>query len=219
MARVETLKKSDYEEDRQSGNPEYNRCWPVTQIFRELYTKHSKVDKLEEKDQNMQQEKEKEQKEEENEDLEPITSELKSLKAQCPNKYLSKCVSLEREVMFLFKEFDDENAFLQQDAKLRDNRKILADLQNAQKENPTDSSLYEKFYTEDQPELMKSVKNMTEKAKSSSGKKSKLDNDAENPIFVEDMDEELALILKGELKIKSYKGIEQGKCSYKFDTK
>ena len=37
LGRVETLKKWDYDEDRESGDPQYNRWWPATKIMKELY--------------------------------------------------------------------------------------------------------------------------------------------------------------------------------------
>ena len=41
ISRAETLKKADYDEDRINGDPQYNRCWPVTKILKELYAKES----------------------------------------------------------------------------------------------------------------------------------------------------------------------------------
>ena len=37
ISRAETLKKADYDEDRVKGDSQYNRWWPVTKIFQELY--------------------------------------------------------------------------------------------------------------------------------------------------------------------------------------
>ena len=39
LGRVETLKKWDYDEGRENGDPQYNRCWPATKIMKELYCK------------------------------------------------------------------------------------------------------------------------------------------------------------------------------------
>ena len=39
LSRVEAMKKQQYEEDRIKGDPQYNRWWPATAIFRELYAK------------------------------------------------------------------------------------------------------------------------------------------------------------------------------------
>ncbi|CAI2384902.1 unnamed protein product [Moneuplotes crassus] len=39
LARVETMKKAHFDQDKLNGDSQYNRCWPATMIFRELYSK------------------------------------------------------------------------------------------------------------------------------------------------------------------------------------
>ena len=44
--KVETMKKADYDSNKIKGDPQYNRCWPATTIFKELYAKSKEENKI-----------------------------------------------------------------------------------------------------------------------------------------------------------------------------
>jgi hypothetical protein len=44
LARVEMLKKTDYDSEKINGDPQFNRCWPSSRIFKELYIKETDPD-------------------------------------------------------------------------------------------------------------------------------------------------------------------------------
>ena len=105
------------------GDPAFNRCWPASKIFRELYSKEmnhynssnniSSVSSESCNDENhnniyhcCQQN-----------DIYPDygENELESLKSLSSNDYTSSRLKLEKEVLILFSEFDEENRLPQAD--------------------------------------------------------------------------------------------------------
>jgi hypothetical protein len=111
LARVEMMKKVAYEEDRVKGDPMYNRCWPASKIFRELYSKEAKKEEVSE-----------------NEETDYGYEDLQKLKQKDFHSYFLKLKTVESEMDFLFQEFDEENMANSSDQTLLDTTKAFKKL-------------------------------------------------------------------------------------------
>ncbi|CAI2384620.1 unnamed protein product [Moneuplotes crassus] len=189
LGRVELMKKTDYEEDKIKGDPQYNRCWPSSVIFKELYTKAC-------------QDKPKEDGTKEDLKLEDekITQDYQSENPKDRNSIKK----LEREVLFLFEEFDSANTAMWTDSRIRRENQISYEIQQeckTSKANKTQGLLKEPDLREvcienDRPRLIKEMEKAT-KAKYSD---TYLEKDMV-PGLIEEFDdeEEARKLLKGEL--------------------
>jgi len=146
-----------------------------------------------------------------------IPNNLKDLKSQDLAKYNAKNKKLEREVMFLFEEFNEGKISLQQDAVVRERKKLTREIKStipsekvSNEEDPLE--VLEKYITEDKPKLDKAIKDFNVSVNSLSGRKRMKESKPEKSLhrrLGEEMDEELEKILKGELAIQSYNGLNK----------
>ena len=185
ISRAETLKKADYDEDRVNGDPQYNRCWPVTKIFKELYVKEFK-------------------KSENNKEDESFTDygvvKLQELKKENVNEFTSKSKQIEREVQFLFEEFDEDNWNLEQDSRIRERNKVLKELsvEQANSTIPSEQSFSNDYLLQWRPQLSNQVESIKKSYFTTKKSKPKYNNSA-----LEEVDEDLIKILKGDFQVQS----------------
>ena len=195
LSRAETLKKADYDEDRVNGDPQYNRWWPVTKILKELYVKQQANNC------------DLESSEKQNEDINPLfddsVSDLSKLKEANHEEYLAQVKWLEREVDFLFEEFDDENQTLQQDSKLLKRHKTMMELKSSKTPllNSSSKEFCEEYIKNKSSSALEKIKPLSKKVKETK-------NGNDKKIFFEDLDEELELIMNGDLKFQSYVNLD-----------
>ncbi|CAI2383947.1 unnamed protein product [Moneuplotes crassus] len=201
LARAETLKKSDYDEDRINGDPQYNRCWPVTKIMRELYCKESSQEK-----------KMKDLKDGVEEEISQyVPKDLSSLKNSNVGQFNMKTRKVEREVMFLFEEFDENKISLQQDKVIRERAKLRKEIRSTSGDPQNASGepfeVIEKYLTEDKPKLDKAIVGFKVANSDFIRKKPKQEKTESQLLkdrIEEDMDEELEQILNGDLVFQTY---------------
>ena len=197
LSRAETLKKADYDEDRVNGDPQYNRCWPITKILKELYVKQASNSEKESNDNDV---------ESTSTLYDNSISDLCKLKESDPGEYQAQIKWLEREVNFLFEEFDDDHQILQQDSKLLKRHKTIMELQSSKAPSINSSSklFWEEYIQNSSSSILKRLEPLKRKETEAKCKK-------EKHIFFEDMDEELEQIMDGELKFQSYVGLDPDK--------
>ncbi|CAI2385595.1 unnamed protein product [Moneuplotes crassus] len=158
IARVETLRKCDYDEDRQSGDPQYNRCWPATKIMNELYCKEV-TERKAKKDQKIE-----EPSKEDEEDF-PNYVEYQGNPKDSSEKNKREYAKFEREVNLLFEEFEEENNSFMRDSLKRKADKEVLDLKSEQnKENlildsrvESKAEIYESFISANRPSLLEKI--------------------------------------------------------------
>ena len=151
LGRVETMKKAAYDEDKIKGDPQFNRCWPASKIFRELYSKEFKEwikNELSESASqntvaswNIEQQDE-DFKEEFNWYPDYGEMELESLKKNNNPEYSAKKSNLEKEILVLFYEFDEENKLPQTDKGIQVNSKQRKEYENDIKIKTKDDNIY-----------------------------------------------------------------------------
>ena len=157
LGRVETLRKCDYEQDRQSGDPQYNRCWPATKIMKELYCKEI-----------VEKQKKKAKTEHANSDDEvDYINYDNNLKDQSHRNRL-ELNKLEREINMIFEEFEEESKSFLKDSRKRkaerDYREIENELAKWDKnvnniKSQTKFDIFHSFIQNDRPALLKQIEN------------------------------------------------------------
>jgi hypothetical protein len=171
LARVETLKKLDYDQDKIKGDPQYNRCWPATRIFRELYQKEM-VNKGKSSN-TVKFEKSKPEKGMKDEpiDEEDVTFEdygnvkIEKLKAENFELYSRESKKVEREVSFLFEQFEEERQSYQRDSCVRQANQWFKEIDKecktdeAKLEGNKELGVFESYVYQDRPILMNIMEN------------------------------------------------------------
>ena len=128
-------------------------------------------------------------------------TKLQELKKQNPSEYFSKSKQIEREVQFLFEEFDEENWSLEQDKRIRERNKILAELseENITQSEPSESSFSKEYLLKCRPQLSNQIESIKMNYFSTRRAKPK----SETAEF-EDVDEDLIKIMKGDFQVQSF---------------
>jgi hypothetical protein len=159
LGRVETLRKCDYDEDRISGDPQYNRWWPATRIMKELYCKeisNRKKSKKEDKNEPVV---------EDDENEFPSYVDYQGNPKDPSEKNRVEYLKLEREVNLLFEEFEEDNNSFQRDSRKRKAEKAWRELEQEknkmpkleEKDEDTKPDLFEDFVITDRPALLEDI--------------------------------------------------------------
>ena len=170
LGRVETMKKAAYDEDKIKGDPQFNRCWPASKIFRELYSKEYEniSNKLicKEMNENNLNKSQSNSLNNENEFYPDYwLSELESLKKTNIPDYHSKRSTIEKEVLILFNEFDEENRLPHTDKGIQQlckQRRELEDEIKTKDEKNYNMTMAESLVLNDKPSIsheMELIKN------------------------------------------------------------
>ncbi|CAI2384381.1 unnamed protein product [Moneuplotes crassus] len=161
LCQVEMLKKQAYDEDKINGNQEFNRCWPSSTIFRELYSKEKANEEAEEdKDHSKESASELLNK---NPCPDYGLKDLEQLKKKNPNLYKEKLKSQERDINFLFEDFDEEASLLKTDLGMIKYNKLTKELHDNKSVDPDDSNskgiMYD-YFTKNHSSMIKQFKSL-----------------------------------------------------------
>ena len=222
LARVETLKKSDYDQDKIKGDPQYNRCWPATRIFRELYYKESKKgskilsssknlgnikDETGAKSEVKKTDHKKDNAAEDSDFDDYGNFTVEKLKKENADLYMQEVRKIEREVVFLFEQFEEEQSY-QRDTIVREANKRYKEIDSkckVKKDMPEpdekEFGVFENYVYKDRPELM----DIMEKTKYVKSKIVPPPCNKQHGLLEElEFDTEMARILKGEFSNTDY---------------
>ena len=168
------MKKAAYDEDKVKGDPAFNRCWPASKIFRELYSKEMNQFQVNELKENSSQNTNiSNSKEIQSEDFKQEFNwypdygelELESLKRRQSSEYSLIKSNLEKEIIVLFNEFDEENILPQADKGIQQGSKQRKEYEDGIKTKIKDETHYnmsmaESLVLSDKPSICKQMEHV-----------------------------------------------------------